>query len=154
MGKNDLRNVLVFTAAVGGIIGTGVLLARARAEGDEPDKPIDCRENVPVFDTIKIENVNVQPEGFNFFIFSVPYKNNTCIAQDVAIFMQVTGKNDKVVQLVSHELFLGPGETKHFEWRLIILNRDRDPGRNKIEFFVWRSSAIPIPLSNKKTIFI
>ena len=151
MAKSGLRNILLFTAAVGGLVGAGVLIAKAKAEA--PDE-VACNENAFGDTTLKIENISVRPEGVNFFVFDVPYKNNSCIGQDVAIFMQVTGKNDNVVQIHSHEFFLGPGETKIFGWRLIILNKDRDPGKNKIEFFVWRSSANPVPLSNKKTIFV
>lgn len=150
MGKNDTRNILIFTAAVGGLVGAGVLLARARGETG----PAECRDDLLAINTIKIETISVRQEGFNFFVFDVPYHNQTCKSQDVAILMQVEDKDGNVVQLQSREIFLGPGETKNFGWRVIIPTVHRDEGKNKIQFFVWSSLDQALTLSNKKTIFV
>lgn len=150
MGKNDTRNILIFTAGVAGLIGAGVLLARAKGETG----PAECRDDLLAINTIKIETVSIRPEGENFFVFDVPYHNQTCQSQDVAILMQIQDKDGIVIQLRSHEFFLGPGQTKNFEWRIIIPTVNRDIGKNKIQFFVWSSLSVALSLSNTKTLFV
>ena len=151
MAESGLRNKLLFTGTVAALVGAGVVIAKAK--GETPDQ-VECNKNAFGNTTLKIENISVRPEGVNFFVFDVPYKNNSCIGQDVAIIMQVRGLNNEVQQLQSRELFIGPGKTEFFAWRVIIPSAVRKEGGNKIQFFVWRSKENPTALALEKIIFV
>ena len=138
--------------AIGTVGVSALILNRARAENGNG---VPCDPNIPILQTIGI-NVNPLDQGgaSRFWTFDATYKNNSCLAQDVAIIMQVKDETDKVISLQSRELFLSPGVLTGFQWNFIFLKDQRVQGRNKIEFFVWKSLDNPVPISRPVTVTI
>ena len=89
-----------------------------------------------------------------FWVFDVSYRTVSCENQSFVIALQVKKPDGTVFTLQFNEMTLIPGQAAGFEWRFIFLEGDREVGKNKVEFFVWRDEIIGAPVGNKKTITI
>jgi len=142
MGNTLLIGGLV--AAVGlAIAGYGVYRVYGQGVGTDP-----------LLNLIKIGRIDVNERATKIWDFDVDYRNNSDVQQSFAGIIQVSDPNDVTIDLQTRNMSLFPGETKKFGGQFSIPTAQREIGKNKVEFFAWRSADDPVAIARNKHIFV
>ena len=157
--ENSTKALVGIAAAV--VIGGVVLTAREVFAtpgngngGDTGEDPKSCEDFI-LDQTINIQSITPKIQADqNIWNFNVVYENRSCVSQSFAAIMQVFDKDGGPIGIVVRNITVRPGFPKIIFWDYNFLPKDREQGKNKVEFFCWQSFNFPAPVSKLKTVTI